>query len=1061
MQALIKIKHAIGFGLLVAFALPATAVDDIPIYRLGTAAPGNVYHDFARKLIKRLNKQNTPFRLRAVPTEGSLDNLERIEQGEIELAIVQNDVAFNVYEGRHGYPPFQGFSALLPLFAEYVQVLVRRDSTIRILGDLENKTIFLGPELSGSYHNALNLMREIGFRPGIDFEPVYLPINKAMQQLIAGRIDAIIYTGATLPDELSDNYQNLRSIPISSEIAASLRTQSSYYMPAEMNFPGNPYREKIPTVAVRAYLVASNRLETRQTEQLIDAIATIWPQLASTSGYQLGTFEEIIRRSPIPIHPGMKRFLSKKGYLESGYREYLVFFAIVLTILALVYWAHRTTSGYDRLGNIRAKDGVWHYRIALQISRISIFILIVLIFVVITIALVFAIRYVEMDYARQMDIDNEFANVNFSDAMLWMFMFMGAGEPGDIFPLSTAGKILATILPFLGITSVLGFFFTTVERRRRLAAERKRGTVTRNVRNHVLICGWNEKVPGLVYALTNKEVPERKKVVIVAELEGEMPLEHYCFDPIRVSYCRGDSADRGALERAHVGAADMAIVVADLRKRDGRNIRSVLTVMALKEAYRKARGIKAGTDHELFVAAEMIYDENQALFDACEADALVPSEMLADRMASICCISPIVADYVLDMFTYDDHAELYSISVDRIRPGLVTTLRTTLPRWRWLRGMLSGKGEKKGNVKPGESMLTGMTLRKVQQMFSCTGVNVIGVVRGYKRDKVLIDHEFDATSPYRLMLTTEGGELRIEPGDSLLYIADDHDNIHAVAHIEHHLPIPAQSSSSAHDIQLQERRQVLMVGELQRCLRVRRLLEHAPNTKVQILTEDTTTKEQKAVVSGPIRDRESWLQAGLKQADVVLILADTDSMGSYSSLLTDQGKVDAMAIFAARFARRFRAQESGDSLQIVAEMVNSNNRSLFKDAGVDVVIPRTLWVERVLTKLVYSRGVVCDFLMALLSLKDQIHLHSFTLDEKRNPELLGKTFGELMILLPEGIQLMGLLPGGGEERERLLNRQGDFDYHFLGHPEQARKNPYRTRSGDELVVIVDRRLLSG
>ena len=61
-------------------------------------------------------------------------------------------------------------------------------------------------------------------------------------------------------------------------------------------------------------------------------------------------------------------------------------------------------------------------------------------------------------------------------------------------------------------------------------------------------------------------------------------------------------------------------------------------------------------------------------------------------------------------------------------------------------------------------------------------------------------------------------------------------------------------------------------------------------------------------------------------------------------------------------------------------------------------------------------------------------------------------------LLPEGYQLLGLLPSESAARARLENTQGDFDFHFIAHPEK-RGGGYRTRAGDELVVIVDRRRL--
>ncbi len=232
------------------------------------------------------------------------------------------------------------------------------------------------------------------------------------------------------------------------------------------------------------------------------------------------------------------------------------------------------------------------------------------------------------------------------------------------------------------------------------------------------------------------------------------------------------------------------------------------------------------------------------------------------------------------------------------------------------------------------------------------------------------------------------------------------------------------------------------------------------------MSENSEFEGQTEVYSGKFFKRESWEQAGLAGMDVVLVLGNSNVVTRQANLITDQGEVDARAIFAARFARKFFKElapaKSPDALQVVAEMAGRNSRSLFKDVGVDVVIPSSLLVERILTKLVYSRGLVCNYLMALLAFEDNIHLYSFNLKQDHHEILLNKTFGQLMEEMPEGWQIMGILPGKGNGaqkkwRDNLINKKEDFDYHFIAHPEVNQQEEYKTRVGDELVVIVDLR----
>ena len=76
-------------------------------------------------------------------SEGSVDNLSRMQNGELDIAIVQNDIAYYIYEGIRGYESFTGFTAGAPLFAEYVQLLVRdgNDKAVRIVYSLTSDDV--------------------------------------------------------------------------------------------------------------------------------------------------------------------------------------------------------------------------------------------------------------------------------------------------------------------------------------------------------------------------------------------------------------------------------------------------------------------------------------------------------------------------------------------------------------------------------------------------------------------------------------------------------------------------------------------------------------------------------------------------------------------------------------------------------------------------------------------------------------------------------------------------------------------------------------------------------
>lgn len=1064
-MALASMVGAIVFASAVAHAADAKS------FRLGSGSVGGAYHAFADDLIEVIGSQGEDeFRLVNVATEGSVDNLQRIKEGSLDLAIVQNDIAYYVYQGRHGHEVFRGFSAGIPFFPEYVQVLVRRDSPLHILGDLRNRVVCLGPKRSGSYRNALDLMGEIGLRSGVDFEARNDRLDEAVGHLLSGEIDALIHTGAFLPGSGDAGEHAFRVLPISREIGNALATRSPYYTVTEIGPRLTGEQAGVPTVAVSAYLVVGNHVAAGDAEAIVRAVSRARPGLqAKEKGYELLPLEEGVRRTPVPFHPGVQRFLQSEGHLDSHRGEYAIA-AFGVLLLAIVYWAHRTCSGYDRMGNIRAVQSARYYRVLLAISRSGTFMVITAGFLLLATGLMATIRHYETAYARAMNIENAFVNVDFGDAMLWMFMFMGSGDPGEMFPLSTQGRVLATILPFVGLTTLLGFFFIGVEQRRAASADRKRGTLIKNVRGHVLLCGWNEKAPGIIYALTSREVPVKKQVVVVAEIDGDMPLEQYKFDPRYVSYCRGDSADHDTLERARAKDAASAIVVAGVRKQAGRNVRSVLSVLALKELARNASG-NGASQGDLFVAAEMVYGENESFFEVSNADAIVHADTIVDRMVVQCCINEYVVDFFMDILSYDDYSELYSVELRELREmSKGRVLVTHLGRGGWrtpgraVRAVLPRGGSDSG----GE--LAGLTLGAVRSALAPYGVHVVGATQGDGRKRGarrgVVDHTFSkGDCPYRMPIDREGRDYRLGAEDALVYFADDRNDIH-LAQWRMRDRDGRQDSASVkgaaafplpHDIR------VILAGDYSRCRAIAERLGCVPWVKVHILTEIAPAGDEAApeVTVGALSRKASWEEAGLAASDVVALVTKPPGVCSTGDGGSDHGEVDARTIFAMEFVRRFSRELGGDpdrkGLRVVAEMLGRNNRSLFVDAGVDVVVPSGLLAERVLTKMVYNYGRVSDFIMALLAVEDDIHLQTVRLDEIHHGALLGKRFYDVSDRLPEGWQLLGLLPSGKQQRERLRNSLSDFTYHFIVSPTSKEDLDYRTSPGDCLFLVVDRK----
>lgn len=984
---------------------------------------GGVYEQYVNQKLSDINIPGLLIEL--VPTQGSREQIELLKKGDIDFALVQSDIAYYAYEGQRGYKRYSEFSLVLPLFEEYIQILVRDHSGIYTLGNLFEGVISSGSKGSGTFHNSSDLFNELGFRPGIDFEQQHLPILEGLQSLKDGNIDGVINTSGAFPSNSNPEEVAVRALDIPESVLEAMALKSAYYSKTSVLPWDLSNKVPISTVAVTALLVASSDLDPEIVAKVIEILLGKGNELKLKSGQvlKLQSPESAINQAPIPLHEGLRIHLINNNHIGQDYSVGVIFIVFIM-LIGFVATVQLRMRSYDRIGNLTASKGTITYSLYELIAKSGAGLIVLFVFIMLVVVFVEAIQFVETEYARRLNVKNPFADRGFQNSFLWVITFMGAGDPGDVFPNSPIGKLLASVLPFLGLGAVLGFGYSTLEQRREKRAKAREGTLTRSIRDHVLLCGWNEKAPGIIYTLTSSDVPRKRQIIVIAELDGDAPLERYNFDLKYVSYCKGDSADYQVLERANAGYADVAVVLGGAKKRKGKNVKSVLSAMALcglaeRNAERKKK---------LMLIAELMFEENKTIFQACGADHIVSSEIITDRISAMSCLYSPASDFILDLLTYDDKSELYVLPFNEIKTRLGLDILA--------------ESNKKTDV---------LDLNVVADKLWPLGINVVASNNTKFSDSQFLDHTFTGEKFGMLQ-----GHRALTVGDEheLLVIADDFSDVKKVSKKAFKSDLLAPPKEYQIELPRPLERKIILVGDLSRCLRVAKELKGFPYAKVTIFSQTTTFNDSEGIVFGDVANEEKWLEAGLAEADQITILSQCHSELNQSNV-NDMASLDAEVLFASRFAylysKKVKTKECHRSIEITAEMLSPANTKLFEDAGVDVVIPTSRIIERVITKLIYSRGTATRFLMALLRFDDKKHLITFKLsDSKKNMSLT-----DLKNSLPDYFQLLGVLPSNENGRENWLNNVGDFRYHFLTTTTHAVATNYTAKDGDVLVGIID------
>jgi len=285
--------------------------------RLATGAATTEYHALGLGLAERVNREEDTLFVRQTP--GSVANIELLHDGLVDAAFVQNDIAHLAYSGLgpfQGKLPMTGMRALCALFPEVVHVVTLERSGIDSLDDLRGATVDVGPDDSGSRFNAAQVLAVAGLTIQ-DLERVQGKApGEALDDLVMGRVQAAIMTGAYPYPEIATRVYGLplKVLSLGEEQVAEVVGDAPFLLP--MTVPANTYvnqPEPIRTIGVSALLVAREDLPDDSVEALLATLMDRDGALSqhTVQAYYIST-DTAERGLSIPLHPAAYRFLETR-----------------------------------------------------------------------------------------------------------------------------------------------------------------------------------------------------------------------------------------------------------------------------------------------------------------------------------------------------------------------------------------------------------------------------------------------------------------------------------------------------------------------------------------------------------------------------------------------------------------------------------------------------------------------------------------------------------------------------------------------------------------------------
>ena len=286
----------------------------------GTGGNQGTYYAFTTAVGQILSTDDYKFVVQS--TGGSQANIEMIEDGEAQFAIVQNDVMNYAYEGTNGFSaPVTCFSAIGCVYAEVCQIIATKSSGIKTVADLAGKNVAVGDAGSGVYYNATQILAAAGLDIDKDINKTAASFGDAATLLKDGAIDAAFITAGTPTPAVSDlaTSTDIVAVDLGEDVIAKLMNDYPFYAKheytsADYAFIGD---ETSTTVAIMATFIVTNDMSE---EQAYEITKNLWESqeeiaVAHAKGKEMNKDTAAAAIGNVPLHPGAEKYYKEIGVI--------------------------------------------------------------------------------------------------------------------------------------------------------------------------------------------------------------------------------------------------------------------------------------------------------------------------------------------------------------------------------------------------------------------------------------------------------------------------------------------------------------------------------------------------------------------------------------------------------------------------------------------------------------------------------------------------------------------------------------------------------------------------
>ena len=284
---------------------------------IATGGTAGTYFPLGGALADILNKNIPGANASAQSTGASVANVNLLAQGKVEIAFIQNDIAYYAANGTEMFKGKQvaNLQGLATLYPETVQIVTLKKTGIKSVADFKGKRIAVGAAGSGTEANARQIMEAYGIKYD-DIKVQYLSFGEAASALKDGNVDAAFVTAGHPTAAIQDiaTQHDVALVPVDADKADALIKQYPFY--TKVTVKSGTYAKQdadVPAVAVKCMLAVTDKLDADTAYAIVKALYGNLDRMKAAHSAANAISKETGKDGmSIKLNPGAEKFFSEK-----------------------------------------------------------------------------------------------------------------------------------------------------------------------------------------------------------------------------------------------------------------------------------------------------------------------------------------------------------------------------------------------------------------------------------------------------------------------------------------------------------------------------------------------------------------------------------------------------------------------------------------------------------------------------------------------------------------------------------------------------------------------------